>query len=156
MFKAIRSHKFYVPLLTIAGCAGLFLVYYFFYVSWQRNYANERAFRLLSVVGDQFVKRHANVSKVLGAALAYQPVADQPVKREGMPVRENGPKKYLETYMKNASDVQSGGTCPKVEVSKEREGDLTLDLDETRGGFAFKAMFKRTPATDGSCFVSAT
>src|SRR6266404_4920801 len=140
MFKAIRSHKFYVPLLTIAGCAGLFLVYYFFYVSWQRNYTNERAFRLLSVVGDQFMKRHANVSKVLGAALAYHSG-----QRQGMPVREDDPKKYLETYMKNASDVQSGGTCPKVEkVSKEREGDLSLDRDETRGGYAFKAMFKRT------------
>src|SRR5260370_31910109 len=104
MVKAIRSHKFYVPLLTIAGCAGLFLVYYFFYVSWQRNYANERAFRLLSVAGDQFENRYKNVSKVLGAALAYQPVADQPVKREGMVAREDGPKKYLDTFMKNASD----------------------------------------------------
>src|SRR5260370_38971375 len=129
MFKAIRSHKFYVPLLTIAGCAGLFLVYYFFYVSWQRNYANERAIRLLSVAGDQLMNRHANVSKVLGAALAYKPV-----ERAGVPVRGDGPREYLENFMKNeTSDIQSDWkSCRKVEVSadsKEREGHLTLDVD---------------------------
>ena len=118
MFKAIRSHKFYVPLLTIAGCAGLFLVYYFFYVSWQRNYANERAFRLLSVAGDQLMTRRANVGRVLSAALASK----------------DDPKKYLETFMKNEiSDVQSDWkSCPKVEASKEREGDVSLQLDERR------------------------
>jgi hypothetical protein len=141
MFKAIRSHKFYVPLLTIAGCAGLFLVYYFFYVSWQRNYANERAFRVLSVAGDQ-LNRRANLDKVLAAALAY----------------EGGPQKYLETFKKNEiSDVRSDWPCPKVAVAKEREGDMTLEFDERGGGSTLRAIFRRAPRPDGkSCFVSGT
>ena len=57
MFRALRSHKFYVPLITVVGSAALFFVYYFFYVSWQRTYANERAFRLLATVGDQMVEK---------------------------------------------------------------------------------------------------
>src|SRR5689334_21350416 len=50
MLKAIRSNKVYVPLTIILGAVGLFALYYFFYVSWQRSYASDRAFRLLSVV----------------------------------------------------------------------------------------------------------
>ena len=45
MLKILRSHRFYVPLITIAGSIGLFLVYHFFYVASQRSYADERAFR---------------------------------------------------------------------------------------------------------------
>src|SRR6266850_2334421 len=44
MFGALRSHKFYVPLITVTVSVGLFLVYYFFYVARERNEANERAF----------------------------------------------------------------------------------------------------------------
>src|SRR2546430_2620884 len=69
MFGALRSHKIYVPLITAAGSAGLFFIYYFFYVASQRSYANDRAFRLLSVVSDQLAQRNENLKRVFAAAL---------------------------------------------------------------------------------------
>jgi hypothetical protein len=78
MFRALRSHKLYVPLITIVGSGALFFIYYFFYVSSQRSYANERAFRLLAVVGDQMVKRFDNLRNILAASLvAHDPDAKQ-------------------------------------------------------------------------------
>ena len=68
-FKELRSHKIYVPLITVAVSAGLFFIYYFFYVSSQRSYANERAFQLLSVVSDQLAQRNDNLKRVFAAAL---------------------------------------------------------------------------------------
>jgi hypothetical protein len=69
MYRVLRSRKLYVPLITVAVSAGLFFIYYFFYVSSQRSYANDRAFRLLSVVSDQLAQRYENLKRVFAAAL---------------------------------------------------------------------------------------
>src|SRR5438309_5257326 len=71
MFRGFRSSKVYIPLITILGSAALFFAYSFIYVSRQESYANERAFRLLSVVGDQLAKHFENLQSVMAAALVY-------------------------------------------------------------------------------------
>ncbi len=73
MLKAFRSHKFYVPLITILGSVGLFLIYYFFYVAGQRRYADDRAFRLLSTAGEQTAKEIENLPSILAASLRSGP-----------------------------------------------------------------------------------
>src|SRR6266542_551914 len=77
MPRALRFHKLYVPLITVAVSAGLFLIYYFFYVSSQRSYADDRAFRLLSVVSDQLAQRYDNLKRVFAAARFSPRNADQ-------------------------------------------------------------------------------
>src|SRR4051794_25273025 len=69
MFGRVRSHKLYIPMVTIFGLAAVFCAYSFIYVSRQQAYANERAFRLLSVVGDQLSKHFGNVKSVMAASL---------------------------------------------------------------------------------------
>jgi hypothetical protein len=65
MLGKLQSRRLYIPLITILGSVALFFAYSFFYVSWQRNYANERAFRLLSVAGDQLGRKFENLKSVL-------------------------------------------------------------------------------------------
>src|SRR5437868_10227427 len=76
MFSSFRSNKLYVPLATILGCGALFFVYHFIYVASQRNYADERAFRLLAVAGDQMGRKFENLNKVLSASLVPSSAAD--------------------------------------------------------------------------------
>jgi hypothetical protein len=66
--NTLRWRKMYVPLITVLGSALLFFLYYVFYVSWQRDYADERALRLLSAVCDQLVKRLDGLKNTLTAA----------------------------------------------------------------------------------------
>src|SRR5260370_15923489 len=91
MLKSLRSHKVYVPLITVLGSAWLFFLYYVFYVSGQHAYTDERAFRLLGVVSNQLAQRLGNLKDVIAAAY----VSPQP-------------DEYLGTYLKSrASNVSS-------------------------------------------------
>lgn len=121
MLKVFRSNKIYVPLIVILGATGLFALYYFFYVTWQRSYASDRAFRLLSVVGDQLATKHANLRNIFAAAL----VSDKP-------------EEYLQEVLKDEiSNIQT--TCP---ICTQRDGELKLRLIETpTRSFTLEAMF---------------
>jgi hypothetical protein len=137
MVKALRSHKLYVPLITVAGAAGLFFVYYFFYVSSQRSYANDRAFRLLSVVGDQLVKRFENLNKVFAAALVSPKDAED----------------YLTERVPGLKDNISGiGVAAECRPIEKRAGELKLRLSEKPGSFSLWVEFR--PASDKACSIS--
>src|SRR5215813_3858336 len=113
MRRALQSHKLYVPLITVALSAGLFLIYYFFYVSSQRRYADDRAFRLLSVVSDQLAQRDDNLKRVLAAAL----------------VSPRNAEAYLTEQVPDlkgrVSDIKVTPECPAL---PNRDGDLKLRL----------------------------
>ena len=150
MFGLFRCNKLYVPLITILGSAGLFLSYSFFYVSWQQNYANERAFRLLSVVGDQLNKRFENLQSVMAAALVYSSDG-----KPGKPGRRN-PSQYLKEvagYGDQISVVDSMGPCPEP---WKREGDMKLRLLNDPGAFSLRAEFQASYAGKPKpCFIKA-
>jgi hypothetical protein len=149
MSGGFRSNKLYVPLITILGSAGLFFVYSFFYVSWQRNYANERAFRLLSVVGDQLAKRFENLTSVLAAALVSSPDKSAPN------AHHRDPFQYLKEVpgYKDQISVIKAKSCPE---SWKREGNLTLRLNNP-GTFSLQAAFQPTglSASNLDCFILA-
>src|SRR5437588_162484 len=69
MLRALRSYKLYVPLITIVGSAGLFFLMYFLHVTRQRSYANERAFRQLSAVGDQLARKFESLRNIFRGSL---------------------------------------------------------------------------------------
>lgn len=127
MVKALRSHKLYVPLITVLGSVGLFLVYYFFYVAWQRSYANERAFRLLSVVSDQMVKRFDNLRNTLAASSSYS-TEDAEAYLKRVPVLKD-----------EVSNVQSK---PTGSGSPNRDGVLKLWRLNTPQTFAVRAEYR--------------
>ena len=145
MFQALRSNRWYVPLITIGVFVVLFAVYYFVYVSWQRNYANDRAFRLLSVVGDQLGKKFANLKSVFAAALvaSSSPTALSPADYlAGVPV-----------YKGQISGVESRSPCPP---DWNRQGDMTLKLGENTGNLSLRVMFQSASGSKGSpCTLSA-
>jgi len=135
MRNLIRSHKVYIPLLTIALSAGLFFIYHTFYVSWQRNYANERAFRLLSVAGDQLVQNRKNLKNIFAAALQENSHADE----------------YLKRFLKDDISKINSPTCPP---GQRREGELKLKLtDKADAGFVLEAMFEPA-AKNSDCSLS--
>src|SRR4051812_15447709 len=126
MFDKPRTNKWYIPLVIILISVALFAIYYFFYVSWQRNYANERAFRLLSVVGDQLGKRFDNLKNVLAASLVSS--------------TSGGTSKYLTGIAKykpeEISVIKSRSPCPS---DWKREGDLKLQLHKNPKAFSLRA-----------------
>lgn len=151
MFGGLRSNKLYIPLITILGSVALFFAYSVFYVSWQRTYANERAFRLLSVVGDQLGKRFANLKSVLAAALVDSPDGDSET------ARHHDPSQYLKEVAGSRDEIQvvkSQSPCPE---SWKREGELTLVLADP-GAFSLRAEFQATGLDvrkHEACFVHA-
>ena len=139
MNRALRSHKLYVPLITVAVSAGLFLIYYFFYVSSQRDYANDRAFRLLSVVSDQLAQRYENLKRVFAAALVSP-------KKAGDYLTEQVPD-----LKDKISEIKVTPECPALQ---NREGGLKLRLIERPGSFFLGAEFR--PAEAANCSVSGS
>src|SRR5262249_30125578 len=69
--KALRSKRFYWAAGTIIIAAVLVTLYYSTYVSSQRAYYNERAFRLLSSMADKFSSRVRIAENVLKASASY-------------------------------------------------------------------------------------
>src|ERR1700704_5021780 len=143
MFGTARTNKWYVPLIIILVSAALFFIYYIFYVSWQRNYANERAFRLLSVLGDQVESRFVNLKKVFAASL----------------VSSGDVTEYLARVARfkpeEVSVIDSDSNCPP---EWKRTGDLRLQLLENPAAFTLQADFTTSMADMGhpeNCRVSA-
>ena len=144
MFAALRSNKLYVPLITVVVSIALFAIYYFFYVSWQRTYANERAFRLLTVVGEQLGKKFDNLRNVLSASLVTEE-----------------PREYLRDVPALREDqltvTDVGRRCPQ-EWRRDREGDLKLQLREQTSTFSLQTRFqaldwRHNPLA--SCWITA-
>src|SRR5712692_9724516 len=144
MFGALRSHKFYVPLITVAVSVGLFMVYYFFYVARERNDANERAFRLLGVVDSQLVQQYTDLGGLFGAALVA-PTANAGSTTKG----------YLErAFGGEISDIQVNKECDGI---TKRDGKMTLELvTDAVGGLSLRATFKPTEPEGYGCSLSAT
>src|SRR5256885_895991 len=67
--SVFRSAKLYLPLLTSFILVGLFALYSFLYVSSQETYYHERAFRVLSELGDKVLEKIAVIQTVLAASL---------------------------------------------------------------------------------------
>ncbi len=150
MLSAFRSHRLYVPAITTAVSAGLFFVYTCFYVAWQRNYANERAFRLLDVVSDQIAKRADNLKNVMAASLAASQEGAAPAGTTASPADY---LTKLPTFRGRISEVQfNAQPC-----STDRDGKLQLQLRDG-DGFSVSAEFHPVPQSGSSCkaFVRAT
>jgi hypothetical protein len=131
VLKRLRSNKLYVPLITILGSVALFLAYSIFYVSWQRNYANERAFRLLAVAGDQLGKRVENIKNVLAASLAYSDGGS------GKASRDPAPYFKASGYEDQISVIDYKAPCSD---SWKRKGKLKLYLNDDPE-FSLRAQF---------------
>jgi len=154
MFGALRSHKFYVPLITVAVSMGLFLVYYFFYVARQRSDANERAFRLLRVVDDQMILKYTKLSDLFGAALLTPQATDSSENPDSGETPDSTIKSYLDrTLNSEISGIQIEG-CQGI---TERDGKVTLELitDSSRGP-SLRATFKPDKPGGNKCSLSAT
>jgi hypothetical protein len=145
MFRVLRSHKVYVPLITVLGSMALFFIYYFFYVSWQRNYANDRAFRLLSVLSDQLEKRVENVQNVFAAALISSAAAKN----------EAEANHYLQERWGVKDEFSDVVARIKCHGTPNRDGELKLTLSGQTGRFSLSAEY-RPKGSDESCSVSAT
>ena len=124
MRNALRSHKIYVPLITILGSALLFFLYYAFYVSWQRKDADGRAFRLLSAVCGQLAQHFTNVKNIMAAAYV-----------------SGHPTLYLERYLKvPASNITGRPGSKMLESSADRRNStLRLKLIEGSSDFSVRA-----------------
>lgn len=127
MRNALRSHKVYVPLITVLGAASLFFLYYVFYVSWQRSYADERAFRLLSVVSDQLSQRFDHVERIMGAAY----VSPNPVL-------------YLKSYLKDrGSNIVANEALRRADPhTLQRDGSLRIKLIPDPNDFSFRVEYR--------------
>ncbi len=151
MFGALRSHKFYVPLITVAVSVGLFLVYYFFYVARQRNDANDRAFRLLRVVDDQLIQKYTKLGDPFGAALLAPKATDS---SENTDSAKTTIKKYLERAFDGEISAIQIDYCEGI---SERTGKVTLELvTDTVGGLSLRATFKPDKPDGNQCSLSAT
>jgi hypothetical protein len=150
MLGKLQSRRLYIPLITVLGSVVLFFAYSFFYVSWQRNYANERAFRLLSVAGDQLERKFENLKSILGAALVDSTPG-------GSPKTGRDPGEYLKAvgYSDQIAVVAHKSPCPP---SWKREGALKLRLQDNLGTFSLGAEFRATgldARRRESCFLNA-
>jgi hypothetical protein len=146
MFTALRSNKLFVPLITIVVSIALFAVYYLFYVSRQRAYANERAFRLLTVAGEQLGRKFENFQNVLAASL----VADET------------PAEFLKDvahYRQDQVIVRDvRRQCPQ-EWKRDREGELKLELRDHSNGVSLDARFQALNSRHAplaSCWIEVT
>jgi hypothetical protein len=154
MFGALRSHKFYVPLITVAVSVGLFLVYYFFYVARERNYANERAFRLLRVVDDQLILKYTKLSDPFGAALLAPKATDSSEKADSAKTHNPTIKKYLERAFDGEISAIQIDHCDGI---SDRIGKVALELvPDTVGGLSLRATFKPDNPNGNQCSLSAT
>src|SRR5262249_41561948 len=93
--------------------------------------------RLLSVVGDQIIKRYQNLANIFGAALVSS---------------EADSKTYLESVLKGEiSGVKAN--CPRC---TKREGELRLELTEKPSrDFSLLATFRPAPSTTNvPCSIS--
>jgi hypothetical protein len=136
VFGRIRSHKLYIPLLTIFGLAAVFCAYSFLYVSSQETYANERAFRLLSVIGDQLTKHFDNLKSVMAAALVYSPGDASP---RTATERTAEYIKRVAGHGDEISIVKANLPCPN---DWKREGAIKLYLLPNQANFALEAIFE--------------
>ncbi len=154
MFGALRSHKFYVPLITVAVSVGLFLVYYFFYVARQRHDANDRAFRLLRIVDDQLMMKYTKLGDPFGAALIAPNTSDPKDNADPPETPESIATRYLvRAFDGEISDIQINN-CDGI---KDRDGKVTLELaTNTVRGLFLRATFKPDKPDRNPCSLSAT
>lgn len=136
MLGRIRSHKLYIPLATIFGLAAIFLAYSAIYVSSQEAYANERAFRLLSVVGDQLTKHFDNLRSVMAAALVYAASEDG---NRGASDKAAGYIKRVAGQGTQISVLKEDAHCPST---WKREGEVKFYLIPNQANFALRARFE--------------
>jgi hypothetical protein len=134
MLKALRSHKFYVPLITIVGSLGLFFIYYFFYVASQRSYADERAFRLLAAVSGQLGQKFENLRNILAASLVS---VVKPEQYLAQPV-------FKDNFSNVTSYPNSDGThfTPSEQELIRKKGVLRLQLLDRPDQFALLAEYR--------------
>jgi len=153
MFGALRSHKFYVPLITVVASLGLFLVYYFFYVARERSDANERAFRLLRIVDEQLILKYTKLSDPFGAALVAPKTTDS---KEGADSTDaaSTTKAYLgRAFAGEISDIEVDRGC---DGSEERIGKVELKLiPDTMRGLSLRATFTPDQPSGHHCSLSA-
>jgi hypothetical protein len=67
--RSLQSKRFYWLVGTVAAALAGVVLYYSFYVSSQRDYHDQRAFRLLAIMGDSVVGRVGRVRDVLTASV---------------------------------------------------------------------------------------
>src|SRR6266581_6710186 len=116
----LRSNSLLIPLITFGGLLICFSVYFFWYVSGQESYYNDRAFRVLSALNQKFDGDIEGIREVLGASTAYPTLGNgssAPPDSVGDYVFAN-----LAPYGVTRVDASWAGTCPYA----LRDGELRL------------------------------
>ena len=129
--KALRSKKLYWIAGTLFIALVLFTLYYSVYVSSQQSYYNERAFRLLSSMGDKFAQDIQTAGDVLTASASYED--------------KRGAAEYIHKVLHGRIDDQSftitgwhKRDAPKMPT---REGSLTLYLPDSSNSLRIRADY---------------
>jgi hypothetical protein len=151
--KALRSKKLYWVVGTIVIALVLFTLYYSLYVSAQQAYYNERAFRLLSSMGDKFALDVEIAGNVLTASTTY----------ENSAAAADYIHRVLHGKMEEQDFAINGWHKADSKTIPTREGTLTLYLPDSPNAFRLQADYREVapPQTarnhrDPSPFRAAT
>jgi hypothetical protein len=133
--KTVGSKRFYWVFGTlVAGVAG-FVLYYGFYVSSQQDYYDQRAFRLLAIMGDSVRNQVDRVANTLAASAGGQPEESAGRTRRPLLVgkvkQEPNEKVSPEDYLNNA--LKLIGQDPKP-VRDYKKKSTYAQYPDTRDG----------------------
>jgi hypothetical protein len=136
--------------VTVFGLAAVFCAYSFLYVSSQEAYANERAFRLLSVIGDQLTKHFDNLKGVMAAALVYAP-GDASHRTDTARAAE-----YIKRVAGHGDEISILNAKLPCPDRWKREGRIRLSLLPNEANLALKARFESAPGgSSPPCSIEA-
>ena len=130
--KALRSKKLYWVFGTCVIALVLFTLYYSLYVSSQQTYYNDRAFRLLSSMGDKFAQDVEIAKSVLVASASY-----------GSP-GEAGDyiQKILHGRVGEGDFAITGWSKKSAAARPTRKGTLTLFMPDSPHSFRIRADYR--------------
>jgi hypothetical protein len=137
--KALRSKKLYWVVGTVVIALVLFTLYYSLYVSAQQAYYNERAFRLLSSMGDKFAADVEIAGNVLMASSTYPDPA-----AAGDYIQH-----VLHGKMEEQDFAITGFHKKDPNAIPTRAGTLTLYLPDAPNTFRLRADYREVVPTQG-------
>ena len=131
--RKLSRVRYYLPLFTSAILVALFAVYYYFYVAGQTRYFDQRAFRLLSVMGDKVASEADGIHGALAASTA---LASAPEARDYLFANLHliGVRTESVSVVQNYSDQK-----------QHRDGAFFLQLLPPASGFELMAKYQEPP-----------
>lgn len=130
--KNLRSKKLYWVVGSSIIALVLFTLYYSFYVSSQQSYYNERAFRLLSSMGDKFGQNVEIAGNVLAASASFEDATKAGNYIHGI----------LHGKVEEQDFAITGWNKKYPKARPTREGSLTLFLPDPPHTFRVRADYR--------------